>query len=286
MFLSLVWGSTWLVIKDQISVVPPSWTVTWRFSAAAIGMAVLALARGDGLRLGKGGMLLALGFGLAQFCINFQFVYRAELYLTSGLVAVLFALLLVPNALFGWLVLGRQVTRRFATGSVVALTGIALLFVHEYRAAPAGGDVVAGVLLAITAVLFASAGNILQALDAAHRQPVTTLIAWGMLFGALGNAAVAALLDGWPVIDPRPAYLAGVLYLALVGSVATFPLYFALIRDWGPGPAAYNGVAVPVVAMVLSTLFEGYRWTWLAAGGAAVAMAGLLIALSGRKAGG
>ena len=72
-------------------------------------------------------------------------------------------------------------------------------------------------------------------------------------------------------------------YLALVGSVLTFPFYFALIRDWGPGKAAYNGVAVPVVAMALSTLFEGYRWTALAAAGASLAMAGLLIALSDRQ---
>ena len=87
------------------------------------------------------------------------------------------------------------------------------------------------------------------------------------------------------MFDPRPSYLGGIVYLALAGSVVTFPLYFQLIRDWGAGRAAYNGVAVPVVAMALSTLFEGYRWGALAIGGAVLAMAGLLIALSGRKAG-
>ena len=93
----------------------------------------------------------------------------------------------------------------------------------------------------------------------------------------------AWITAGPPVIDTSPRQLAGVFYLAVVGSVLTFPLYFMLIRDWGPGKAAYNGVAVPVVAMALSTLFEGYRWSALAAGGAVLAMVGLLIALSGRK---
>ena len=86
-----------------------------------------------------------------------------------------------------------------------------------------------------------------------------------------------------PVLDPRPQYIAGIVYLALAGSVLTFPLYFGLIRNLGAGKAAYNGVAVPVVAMGLSTLFEGYRWTGLAAGGAVLAILGLLIALSGRR---
>jgi drug/metabolite transporter (DMT)-like permease len=283
--VTLIWGSTWLVIKDQISVVPPAWTVTWRFALAALGMTVLALARRESLRLELAGLRVAAVFGLMQFCANFQLVYRAELYLTSGLVAVLFALLLVPNTLLGWLFLGKPVSRRFVIGSAVALGGIALLFTHEYRAGTAGGSVLTGVLLTLGAIASASIGNVMQASENARRQPVLALIAWAMIFGALGNALLALAIDGWPVFDPRPAYVAGVVYLAIIGSVVTFPLYFALIRDWGPGPAAYNGVAVPVVAMALSTLFEGYRWTGLAAGGAVLAMTGLVIALSGRKAG-
>ena len=90
---------------------------------------------------------------------------------------------------------------------------------------------------------------------------------------------------GPPQWEPRLGYFAGIAYLALIGSVATFPLYFNLIRELGPGRAAYNGVAVPVVAMGLSTLFEGYRWTLLAAGGGALALAGLIVALRARGAG-
>ena len=104
-----------------------------------------------------------------------------------------------------------------------------------------------------------------------------------MLWGVLASALYASASVGMPVLDPRPEYLAGVAYLGLVGSALTFPLYSQLIRDWGPGPAAYNGVAVPVVAMALSTVFEGYHWSVLAGGGAMLAMVGMLIALSVRK---
>ena len=281
--ITLIWGSTWLVIKDQISNVPASWSVTWRFALAALAMFLFAIFRRDPLRLDRGGMWLAVVIGVVQFSANFQFVYGAQHYLTSGLVAVFFALLLVPNAGLARIFLGTPIGGRFMAGSAVALGGIALLLLHEYNMAPAGTSVPLGIALCIGAVGCASVGNVLQAGSVARRQTGIPLIAWSMLFGALANALYAAITTGSPVFDPRPEYLWGIFYLAIMGSVVTFPLYFALIRDWGPGKAAYNGVAVPVVAMALSTLFEGYRWSLLAASGAVLAMLGLLIALSGRN---
>jgi drug/metabolite transporter (DMT)-like permease len=283
--LSLVWGSTWLVIKDQISVVPPAWSVAWRFLIAGAVMLGLCVARGEKLALPAEALRLVAAIALCQFVLNFQLVYASELYLTSGLVAVLFALMLVPNALLARGFLKIPFGGRFLAGSGLALAGVALLLAHEYRAAPAGMNVIAGTGLAVAAVLSASLGNVLQATQAARRVAVLPLVGWAMLLGGLGNAAYALVAAGAPQFDPRPEYWLGLGYLALVGTVLTFPLYSQLLRDWGPGKAGYNGVVVPVVAMGLSTLFEGYLWTALAVGGAGLAMCGLLIALSGRKTG-
>lgn len=281
--VTLIWGSTWSVIKDQISVVPAQWSVTWRFALATVGMALLAKWRGEDLRLGPGGYRFAAMLGLLQFCLNFQFVYQAQHHLTSGVVAVLFALLMVPNAVFARVFLGTPVTGRFLLGGAVAIIGIGLLLAHEYEVVSTSGSVLLGLALACTAILCASGANVMLATSTARRQPAVSLLAWAMLFGTLVDAGLALAMTGPPVFDPRPEYWWGIAYLGILGSVVTFPLYFALIRDWGPGPAAYNGVAVPVVAMALSTVLEGYQWTALAASGAMLAMAGLLIALSGRK---
>lgn len=284
LLVSLIWGSTWLVIKDQISSVPPTWSVSYRFIVAAIGMFALAWWRGAPLLLDRKGQAIALALGLFQFSGNFNFVYRAEMHITSGLLAVLFAMLMVPNAILSRLFLGQRIAGGFILGTVVALAGIALLFVQEYRGMPADlGDVMTGLGLALCAVLCASIANVMQSAQRVRVMPMLSLLAWAMLWGALGNAALGWALYGPPVIETRPAYLAGIVYLGLLGSVVTFPMYFALIRDIGPARAAYSSVLVPVVAMILSTAFEGYRWSLLAAGGAVLGMIGLVIAMRARS---
>jgi drug/metabolite transporter (DMT)-like permease len=284
LLVALIWGSTWFVIKDQLAAAPPSWSVAYRFAIASAGMFVLAAFGGRGFRMTVQGHLLAVAIGLTQFFLNFNLVYQAELYLTSGIVAVLFALLMLPNALLGAVFLGQRITPRFLVGTAVALAGIALLLVHEANEAPPAGQVGLGIALTILGILSASTANVLQASDIARKRPLLVLLAWAMLWGTLADVSLAWAVAGPPVFPDSPRYWGGVAYLAIIGSVVTFPLYFNLIRDLGPGRAAYNGVLVPVVAMAISTLLEGYRWSGLAMGGGALAMIGLVIALRGRNA--
>ncbi|MXP10965.1 DMT family transporter [Pseudoblastomonas halimionae] len=286
LLVTLIWGGTWIIIKDQLSSVPSFWSICYRFMVALVGMFLLARLRGQPWRLPRGGWVIAFWMGVLQFFVNFAFVYNAERFVTSGLVAVIFALLIVPNAILGRIFLGQSITRNFVIGSLVAASGIALLFLHEYRESPAGlWDVIFGASLAIGGILGASFANILQATERGKALPLLTLLAWSMTVGMVLNAVVAFTFFGPPVWDPRPGYGLGILYLGLLGSVATFPLYYPLVRTVGAGKAAYSSVLVPVVAMVLSTLFEGFAWTVLAAGGAALAMVGMLIALQARDPG-
>lgn len=281
--VSVIWGGTWLVIRDQLESVAPQWSITYRFIIAAAGMFALAALRGERLLLASGGQRWALILGLFQFTLNFVFVYNAERFITSGLVAVMFALLVVPNALLGRAFLGQPIRREFVIGSIIAASGVALLFWQEWQVSPASlEDVLLGVALTAGGIMSASSANIAQALEGARRQPFLSLLAWAMVWGVVINTLAAFITAGPPSFDPRPSYALGILYLGLLGSCVTFPLYYGLVRKVGAGQAAYSSVIVPIVAMVLSTVFEGFRWGLVPAAGAALTLVGMVIALRGR----
>lgn len=281
---TLIWSSTWIVIRDQLGVVPPQWSVTYRFAIAAVAMAAVAKWKGNSLRLDRGGIIAAIITGLAQFCVNFNCVYLAERYITSGIVATVFATLLIPNSLLAWAFLGQRPGKRFLAAGAVAVAGVALLFWNEVRTSTVSADrVIVGMALTLLGLWGASVANVYQAGKEARRHPLLTLLAWSMAFGALFDAIIAVAIAGPPTFDPRPGYIAGVLYLSLAATVLAFSLYIPVVRKIGPGKAAYSSVMVPILAMALSTAFEGYRWTGLAIAGAALAIGGMLLALLGRR---
>jgi drug/metabolite transporter (DMT)-like permease len=281
-----IWGSTWIVIRGQLGAVPPQWSVTYRFAIAAVAMALVALAKGEKLSLGRRALLPAMFLGLTQFSINFNAVYLAERHITSGVVATVFALLLIPSSLLAWALLDHRPTARFAWSSLVAVAGIVLLFAHELRAHPAdSGQIVAGIGLTLFGMLGASTANVIQARPEIRRFPLLPMLAWSMAAGAIIDALVAFALSGPPVFDPRPAYWAGVFYLALAASVLTFSLYYPVVRKIGPAKAAYSSVLVPIIAMGFSTWIEDYRWTSLTVAGALLALGGMAAALGRNRSG-
>jgi drug/metabolite transporter (DMT)-like permease len=284
LLITLIWSSTWIVIKGQLGVVPPLWSVTYRFIIA--GLAMLAIARLAGLSLPFGRVhLLAATLGLLQFVLNYNLVYASELYITSGLAAVVFALLVIPNAGLAWLCFGERVSGRFMLGSAVAMAGVGLLFVQEIRASPTPtAATLTGLGLVLLAVLAASASNVMQLAKGMKSRPVVPMLGWAMLYGALLDALFALAISGPPVFDTRPVYWVGLVYLAILASALPFWLYYKIIREIGPARAAYSSVLIPIIAMAISTLFEGYVWSALAIAGGLLAIAGLLIAVRSGKA--
>lgn len=276
-----IWGSTWTVIRGQLGLVPPQWSVAYRFVIAALAMAAVARWKGQSLNLGGKGAIAAIFLGFTQFCVNFNAVYLAERHITSGVVATVFALLLIPSSLLAWALLGQRPTARFAWSSAVAVVGIVLLFLHELQQHGASTrQIAAGIGLTFVGMLGASAANVMQARPEVRRFPLLSMIAWSMAAGAVIDGIAALVLSGPPVFDPRPVYWAGLLYLSLAASVLTFSLYYPVVRKIGPAKAAYSSVIVPIIAMGFSTWLEHYRWTPLAVAGALLALGGMAGALS------
>lgn len=281
----LIWGSTWTAIRYQLGVTAPAWSIAFRFTIAALAMALCARWLGMSLRIRRTDLPLIAMIGLTQFMLNFLFLYHAEGFITSGLVAMVFALLIIPNAILGRIFLGHRVGGAFIVGAALAGIGMALLFRHEIAvAATEGGNAALGIGLSLCATLSASVGNVLQASPRVRHLPWAALLVWAMGLAAVANMAVALAGSGWPELDFRPAYWLAVVYLALFGSAITFPLYLYVMRAIGPARAAYSSVMVPIVAMGFSTLLEDYRWTPVAAAGAVLALGGMLFALRGKAA--
>lgn len=278
---TLIWGSTWIVIRDQLGTVPPQWSVAYRFIIAAAAMALFARIKGERMRLDGRAVLAVTFLGFTQFCVNFNVVYLAERHITSGVVATVFALLLIPSTLLGWAFLGHRPTGRFIGSSAVAIIGIGLLFWNELRANPAeSSQIVAGIGLTLIGMVAAASANVFQARPEVRRYPLFAMLAWSMVVGAILNIFFAILMSGPPVFDNRAGYWLGLLYLALPASVLTFSLYYPVVRKIGPAKAAYSSVLVPIIAMGFSTWLEGYRWTGLTIAGALLALGGMVAALS------
>ncbi|WP_255573846.1 DMT family transporter [Erythrobacter sp. SCSIO 43205] len=283
-----IWGSTWFVITGQINGIPAAWSVFYRFALATPALFLVAFLTKRRLRLTRPEQMLAVLVGLFQFSGNFLFVYHAELYVTSGIVAMMFGLLMVPNALLAKVFIGERAQGRFWIGSAIAIVGVSLLLVHEWRANPdagvVGGNVGLGIVLAMLGILAASFANVIQANPTGRGVPMVSLLAWAMLYGTIFDLGFAFVTAGPPPVPTAPSYWGGIVYLALIGSVVTFPLHYNLVREIGAGRTAYNSILTISVAMLISTLFEGYQWTALTASGMGLAVIGMVLALRSKQA--
>ncbi len=278
--IAAIWGCTWIVIRDQIAQVPGAWSVAWRFVLAALALGAYVRLTGQPSALGRRGQLLAAAIGVAQFVLNFNLVYAAEARVASGLVAVVFALMFVPNALLAWAFLGHRPTPRFLGGSLVGVVGVGLMF-HDQLALSRSG--VIGLGLAVAGMLCASTANVAQAGPLGRRLPFLALLAAALGYGALFDIVVAWITAGPPVFSFTPSYIAGLAFMALVATVIAFLFYYPLIRQIGAGRAAYVNMITPVIAMILTSWFEGFAWTAWSVGGAALTGAGVAFALTARR---
>jgi drug/metabolite transporter (DMT)-like permease len=280
---TLIWSSTWLAITFQLGTVAPEASVAYRFALAAALIAAICLATRRSLRLPLRIHALLVAQGVLFFGLNYIAIYRAEQYVASGLVAVLFSTIVFMSLIGTRFTFGTPITARALAGAALGVGGVALLFMPDLIAMPMDGDAALGVFFGIGGTLLATGGNLVSMRLQRLHQPIIETTAWGMGYGAL-VAAITATLGGvtWS-FDPRVGYLASLAYLAVFGSVIAFLAYLTLLRQVGAGPASYVGVATPVLAMLFSTALEGYRWSVAGIVGVALAVAGNVLVLSATR---
>ena len=213
-----------------------------------------------------------------MFSSNFVLFLYGGQYLPSGLLAVVFSLVSILNLLLGAAFLGQPIMPRVALGGVLGAAGIALLYSPQIAGGVERGALL-GLAFCLAGTLSFCAGNLVSTAIQRRGVPLLAATAWGMTYGVAALAAIV-LVRGQPlIVEWTPRYLGATLYLALFASVVAFASYLTLLRRIGAARAGYATVLFPIVALAVSTLVEGYRWTLAAILGAALALAGNVLVL-------
>ena len=276
----MIWGSTWLAIKFQLGTVAPEISIAYRVTLAAVILLIYSYLRKLPLKFSiqeHGYMALQ---GLFIFSMNYLLVYLAEGFLSSGLVAILFSTIIFWNVIFGAIFLRNPIRSDVVIGGLIGVIGLAVIFWPEVSTFELAGNRMTGLLLAFGGVLSASLGSIISARNQIHKIPVIQSNGYGMAYGGLFMFAFALLRSAEFTFDPSPGYILSLLYLALFGSVIAFSAYLTLLGRIGPDRSAYVTVLFPIVALILSTLFEGLTWGLSGVVGVLFVIIGNVIALN------
>lgn len=281
----LIWGTTWIAVKFQLGTVAPELSIAYRFGLAAILLLCWCRLRRLSLRFKKCDLAFIALQGLCLFSLSYLLFYIAQKELTSGLAAVVFSTMVILNIINGRLFLGKPMEMRVLVGGLLGLCGLCLLFWSELTISDFSFAEISNLLLAFVATYIASLGNIVSARNLLSGLPIVQINTLGMAFGAL-FMFVFAIFSGAPlIIELSWPYLLSLGYLALFGSVIAFGCYISLIGRIGAGRAAYTTLLFPVVALTISTKWEGYHWTMEAFAGVIIIMLGNGLAIYRMKAG-
>jgi drug/metabolite transporter (DMT)-like permease len=275
----LIWGSTFFAIEFQLGVVEPEVSIFYRYVMAAVLLFAWSRIRGLSLKfsLREHGWFVLLGLFL--FCLNYILAYRAQIHITSALNAIAFSMIVWMNIINARLFFGVRAGRRVMIGSVLGIAGMIILFAPQVGEISFSDTVFYGSLLAISGAIVASFGNMVSQGAQKRKLPVIQSNAWGMFYGAIATG-VFALIEGMPFnFDWSFGYVSSLLYLAVFGSVVAFGAYLTLLGRIGAHKAGYAMVMFPVVALILSALFEGLAIDASVIAGTVLVLAGNMFVL-------
>jgi len=284
----VVWGTTWHAITYQLFDFSAEVGVALRFALA--GLAVLALCRWRGVPLGcsladHGALALQ---GVFLYGVSYVCVYHAERFVPSGLVAVGYSASPLLSGVGAALLFGAALSLRFVAGGVLGVCGVIVIFWTEITRASGGERAALGAVLTVASVLLSAVGSLVASRNRRRGVALLPAMGFGMLYGAIAAAIVALAFGRSVALPTAPSWWLSLAYLAFAGSVLTFACFLTLQDRVGVGPAGTVGVMTPLLALLVSIAFEGFRPTLLTAAGAGLAVAGnalmLIPARSDRRA--
>ena len=270
----LIWGSTWIVIPYQLGDVANEMSVGYRFGLAALLLYGYAILTRRKIALPRDAYLFVFLQGTLLFSLNYFLVYYGTAYITTGLVAVVFSPVIVFNAVFERLFFRVEFEARVLIAALIGFSGIALIFWPEISEVSLQDNTVIGISFVLVATIIASLGNMAAVVNTRRSLPLVAVNAHAMAWAGVSSVLIGLAMGKDLNFSLSTSYLVSLTYLSLFGSAVAFGCYLALIRRIGAAKSAYSAVVVPIVALGISTLFEGYEWT-------AAAVLGIILTLVG-----
>ncbi len=279
----LIWGSTWLAIAWQVGEVAEPVSIFYRFILAAVLLltGLTVLRKRVPLSWSDHGVCLLQG--LAVFGLNFYCFYTAANVLPSGLISILFSMATLFNALNGFLLFRIPIPPVFYLATALGLPGMALVFWEDLTTLQANGSTLVAMGLSLLGTYGFSLGNMASIRHQRKGLNIAVTNGYAMLYGAMAMGLIGLLQGAEFRIPMEGRYLGALVYLAVIGSIGGFGAYFMLVGRIGAGRAAYATVLFPLVALALSTVFEGYRWQPTAVVGMAMILMGNLLMFNTHK---
>lgn len=277
---AIVWGVTPFAIKSQLDVVAPEMAVAYRFALAAVLLIGWCLWRGRRFRFTWRQHLFIALEGVLLFSLVDLGTYNAIARLTSSIIPLVFSLMPALTVFLGAMLIGLKIKPRVVLAAGLGLVGIAMVFWTQLGDFDASGSALAGLGFAFGGMVAMALGSLTAARNQEAGLPIVETVALGMVYGATFALVVALALGRELVWDPSLGFFAGFLWVTLLGSLLAYLCYLAVIGRIGPDRAAYVVVMVPIVALVMSSVFEDQTWTPVSLLGVAVVMLGSVLALS------
>lgn len=270
----VIWGTTWIGISAQVGDVPITVSIFYRFALAGVIMLV-GLALMHRLKSPNVWRFVIIQ-AMCLFCFNFIALYKAAALIPSGLIAVVFSLVSICNSINARLFFGDKISGQTILAGSIGATGLMLIFWTDLFA---GFDakVLQGIGWAMLGTIIFSFGNMASRHNSSLGITPVTANSWGMGIGALALLGLIMIGGQSMSLSTQPVYWVALIYLSIIGSVLGFTTYLMLVARVGSARAGYATVMFPIVALVISTVFEDYSWTPLALIGVILTLLGNVV---------
>jgi drug/metabolite transporter (DMT)-like permease len=272
--LCIVWSSTWLAIKIGLRDLPPISFVAIRFVIATIVLLAVSIGRVRLLPATAGDYFVLAVTGVLMFGVNYLTVFWGELYVSSGLAAVLQTTITIFGMLFAhWMLPDEPLRVQRLSGALIAIGGVILICGRLLNF----GGVLAfcgGVAIAIGGAA-AAFSNVLLKKRALTLAPAM-LAAWQMIFGTIPMLILGAIVDGNPAkFHWTSTAVFCLLYLAIIGSSLTFLLLYWLLPRMSVINLQAISLITPPGAVMLGWILGGEKFPLWSLLGAAIVLVGV-----------